>query len=134
MVRDAETGEPLAFANVILKGTSRGAATDSLGRFEFAGLAPRNLIAQVLYLGYKPTEQMLTLADSDTIEVQVALETNTVETLLAYDVDELVRATDRPGAEVTREPLGLGGNLDRQLAGRTDDQGLRVRLPLEREF
>ena len=47
VVRDAETGEPLAFANVILKGTSRGAATDSLGRFEFAGLAPGNHIAVV---------------------------------------------------------------------------------------
>ena len=87
VVRDAATNEPLAFANVILKGTNRGAATDSLGRFEFAGLAPGNHIAQVLYLGYKPTERMLTLADSDTVEVQVALETNIVETLVALDVD-----------------------------------------------
>ena len=105
MVRDAETGAPLPFANVIIKGTSRGAATDSLGWFEFAGLPAGSHIVQVLYLGYKPTEQTLVVVDSDTVEIQVALETTILETLgsiqpnaTRYTVESMPAGPRDPGS------------------------------------
>ncbi len=52
-VLDAETGEPLAGANVIIEGTSRGAATDLDGDFIIVNLIPSHYTVTASVLGYQ---------------------------------------------------------------------------------
>ncbi len=96
IVRDAETGKPLVSANVILKGTTRGAVSDDRGRFEFHGLKPGRYTVQILYLGYRPTEEFFAIAGSDTAEVQVALAMTIIETLGAPDPASDQTVTETP--------------------------------------
>ncbi len=79
-VVDAETGRPLCHANVLLKGTTRGALTDSLGVFEFR-LVGGEYTIQVLYLGYKPHKESVVVEPGELTTVEFPLETEIVETL-----------------------------------------------------
>lgn len=48
--------EPLAFANILLKGTTTGTTTDFDGLFEISGLAPGSYTVIFSYLGYETIE------------------------------------------------------------------------------
>ena len=48
--------EPLAFANVIIKGTTKGTTTDFDGLYEIANLEPGTYIVLYSYLGYETVE------------------------------------------------------------------------------
>ena len=57
MVTDAETGEGLAGANIVLTQaatgeTAGGVASDATGRFELRGLSPGSYVITVTYIGY----------------------------------------------------------------------------------
>lgn len=51
-VYDRDSGEPIAFGNVILDGTDLGVTTDLEGFFSFSALSPGNYSLQATYLGY----------------------------------------------------------------------------------
>ncbi len=51
-VKDAETGEVLPGVNVILQGTSRGAATDVSGQYTILNIPPGRYTLKVSYIGY----------------------------------------------------------------------------------
>ncbi|MCF7805919.1 MAG: TonB-dependent receptor [Candidatus Marinimicrobia bacterium] len=51
-VRDADTGQPLPSANVIILGTSMGAATDMEGRYTIVNVAPGEYEVQASVIGY----------------------------------------------------------------------------------
>ncbi|CAN5600837.1 hypothetical protein BH23BAC4_BH23BAC4_00390 [soil metagenome] len=53
-VTDAETGETLPGVNVIVLGTSAGAATDLNGNYTISGLRPGEYSVQATYIGYEP--------------------------------------------------------------------------------
>jgi hypothetical protein len=53
-VTDKQTGEPLIGANVILEGTSLGAATDVNGYYVVLGIPPGTYTVKVTYIGYQP--------------------------------------------------------------------------------
>ncbi len=54
-VLDAETNEPLAYANVVVEGTGSGAATDDHGRFSILNIVPGIYSVRADYLGYART-------------------------------------------------------------------------------
>lgn len=54
-VYDQETGEPIIYGNVILRGTQYGANTDFDGFFAFGNLPPGTYTLVVTYLGYDST-------------------------------------------------------------------------------
>ena len=54
-------GDPLPGANVILEGTSLGAATDAMGVYTIEGVAPGTYTAKASYIGYESTSQMVTV-------------------------------------------------------------------------
>ena len=56
-VRDAQTGEPLAGANIILEGTSLGAAADLDGDYYIINVPPGAYTLKVTMIGYKTTTQ-----------------------------------------------------------------------------
>jgi len=53
-VTDAVTGEPLLGANIVLQGTSFGAASDINGNYTVLNIPPGNYTVKVTYLGYEP--------------------------------------------------------------------------------
>ena len=66
-------GDPVAFANVQIAGTTDGAATGRDGRFRFATrhLEKREIVAS--FIGYAPARQTLRLAPGDTASVRLVL-------------------------------------------------------------
>lgn len=53
-ISDKLTNEPIIGANVILKGTDRGTATDLDGKFELTDVQPGLYTIEITYLGYDP--------------------------------------------------------------------------------
>ena len=54
VVKDASSGQPIPFANVVVWNTTQGAVTDSTGLFEISGVSPGSYRLQSSFLGYKP--------------------------------------------------------------------------------
>ncbi|HLT48141.1 MAG TPA: TonB-dependent receptor [Rubricoccaceae bacterium] len=89
-VRDAETGETLIQANVLVEGTGRGAATNTSGFYALADLAPGAYTLVFSYLGYETTREALTLAPGETRRLDVALRPASAE------VGEVVVEAEEP--------------------------------------
>ena len=60
-VYEKESGEPVMFCNVILKGTTIGAATDINGMYNISKVNPGNYTLIVTYIGYDTTLVNITL-------------------------------------------------------------------------
>jgi iron complex outermembrane receptor protein len=54
-------GDPLIGANVLIKNTYSGTATNSIGEFKFSKVKPGTYIFSISYLGFKTLEQEVTL-------------------------------------------------------------------------
>ena len=65
--------EPLAFANVLLKGTTTGATSDFDGLYEIAGLEPGDYIVVFSYVGYETREVPVTVEAGKVSEVNVSM-------------------------------------------------------------
>jgi outer membrane cobalamin receptor len=72
-VRDAETGETLIQASVLVKGTSRGAATNSEGYYTIEGLPAGTHTIVFSYIGYQNRSETITLSAGETRRLNVAL-------------------------------------------------------------
>ena len=86
-IRDTESKENLDYANVLIKGTTRGTMSLGGGVFYFQGLAPGQYNVQVLYLGYAPEEQIVTVRPGEVTEMRFGLKVVIVETLQAFDIE-----------------------------------------------
>ena len=78
-VTDAETGDPLADANVFIAESTRGTATDADGRFRLENVP---LGAQRLYvsvIGYEPQAQNLNLREARVHLIDFALQPTVIE-------------------------------------------------------
>jgi len=77
IVHDAQTNKPLAFANIIIKGTNKGTTTDIDGKFILDKLKPGYLILRMSYIGYstKFTNEIL-ISNSSAKYLDVSLERN----------------------------------------------------------
>jgi len=69
-VTDAETGDPIAFANVLVKGTSVGITTDFEGNYLIESNSKSDTL-QVSYLGYVTQRKPLTDQKEQTINFQL---------------------------------------------------------------
>ncbi|MEA3287112.1 MAG: TonB-dependent receptor [Candidatus Marinimicrobia bacterium] len=58
-LRDAETGEPLLYANVSLKNTGIGAASDNSGYYIITNIPPGNYTLQIMMMGYNHTAKQI---------------------------------------------------------------------------
>jgi len=86
-VVDQSDGTPVAFANVMLVGTTRGTTTDSAGVFRFEKLEPgRRHELQVVMLGYAPLDVAVDLPGDGRAEVACGLEPVVVAALQPFDV------------------------------------------------
>ncbi len=78
-VKDAKTGEPLLGANVILIGTSMGAATDIHGKYVIRNIIPGSYTIRATYIGYETQEMNITIKEGEHIEQDFKLEPVSIE-------------------------------------------------------
>lgn len=83
-VKDANTGEPLFGANVIIVGTSMGAVSDAHGKYKIQNVIPGFYKIRASYIGYVCPEIELTINEDshihqDFVLKPVGLESNTIE-------------------------------------------------------
>ncbi len=122
-VRDAETGETLLQANVIVEGTSRGAATNNEGYYTIRDLAPGTYTLVFSYLGYQSRTEEVTLAAGETRRLDVALPPTDLQTEEVVVTGQRDEAADQrigvdklPTASVTELPSVLEPDVFRSLA------------------
>lgn len=78
-VTDVTTGEPLYGANIILSGTSMGAATDFDGKYVIQNVLPGTYTIRATYIGYKAFEIKITVTEGSRITQNFKLEPVGVE-------------------------------------------------------
>lgn len=72
-VTDAATGNALPGANIMLAGTSIGAASDNKGEFIIYNVPPGAYTLKVRYIGYRETESKIQLTPGQNLEVNIAM-------------------------------------------------------------
>ncbi|MEM6328386.1 MAG: carboxypeptidase-like regulatory domain-containing protein, partial [Bacteroidota bacterium] len=77
---DAETGEPLPYAHVVLRDARAGAAADVSGAFLVAGIVPGPQTVTASYVGYTPTTATVRIAPGGRAVREIALQREQVQT------------------------------------------------------
>lgn len=78
-VTDSTSGESLFGANVYLKGTSLGAATDMQGKFVITNVDAGSYILTVRYIGYKTKETSIEIVGGRTLEINISISPQVLE-------------------------------------------------------
>jgi len=91
------TEEPIPYANVLLKGTSRGASCDSLGRFQFSGTGkPDTILASAM--GYKAQQVPISPLVGQTIIIRLMPS--------EYNLNEVtIKPGENPAFEILRKVI-----------------------------
>ncbi|MBU1095359.1 MAG: TonB-dependent receptor [Bacteroidetes bacterium] len=76
---DAQTGEPLVFANVVIKNTVIGAATNKSGFFVILDVPAGKHNLVVSYIGYRTKEIEIELKDGKDEELKIKLESQDIQ-------------------------------------------------------
>ncbi len=95
-VVEAATGTPLAGAQVLVEGTTRGTMTNRDGQFRIGELRPGTYTVQVRSLGYRTVQQEVRVLPESFTDMELALRVS------AVPLDEVV-ATGQPGPVARRE-------------------------------
>lgn len=116
-VLDKETGEHLAYINVILQGTTIGTTTDNTGHYFLKHLPEGNFVLEFKALGYKSVTEKVTLKKGVTLEVNVELEEDRIA------LDGVVVSANR-GETTRRLAPSLVNVLDAQVFTKTNSVSL----------
>jgi len=79
LVTDEATNEPLMGANIFLKGTGFGAASDFDGNYRISSIPAGSYIVKVSYIGYIVHEENITITKDRTVEINFNLKLATIE-------------------------------------------------------
>lgn len=69
-----DNGEPLPLANILLKGTQKGTATDIDGLYELTNIPPGSYVLLVTSLGYLPYQTKISLGQNESKTIDIRLE------------------------------------------------------------
>lgn len=123
VVKDSETGRALEGANVVLRGTLAGAATDRNGTFMIRGLLPRAYTVVVSMVGFKPAViGDVRVTSTEHPELSVSLVPTVIST------GQIVVTASRREQEMSEVPASLAVITARALADRnivTMDEAMR---------
>ena len=64
-VYDSNGGQPVPFANVILRGTSQGATTDANGFYQISSIKPGDYTLFVSFIGYDSIETKISVKEGE---------------------------------------------------------------------
>ncbi|MDT8325324.1 MAG: carboxypeptidase-like regulatory domain-containing protein, partial [Bacteroidota bacterium] len=117
-VQEAESGEAVIGANVLLVGTGKGAATNRYGYFALAGLKPGKYTLRISAVGFRTDERSITITNSEEHRLVVELLPSVIElgevSIEATRQEAEARrlsAVDLPIEQILRLP-SLGGEVD----------------------
>jgi TonB-dependent receptor len=79
LVSDASNNEPLIGVNVIVQGTSLGAATDIEGQFRITGIPERILTIRTSCVGYEPKFTEIDFSKNKEVQINVQLKPAIIE-------------------------------------------------------
>ncbi len=100
-VLDAETGEPLIGANVVVEGTAYGAATNRQGAFKIMSLPAGSYTVRAEMIGYASQDKLDVLVPEDgTVGLQFRLQPTLIQlgSLLVWGNREALSAWESPAA------------------------------------
>lgn len=72
-IKDSESGEALVGANVVISGTSQGAATDASGLYSIANVTPGEHTLEVTYTGFQNLKKIVRVKAGETAEVDFSM-------------------------------------------------------------
>lgn len=78
-VYDKTTGEPIAYGNVILKGTTTGTTTDINGYFVFSKVKAGTQVIKVSFIGYETAEYTVEVEKGKVASIKVELKPSSTE-------------------------------------------------------
>lgn len=117
-VVDKKTGEPLPGANVVLEGTTMGAATDVAGEYFIINVPPGTYTVRVSFLGYHPEARSEVRVWIDkTTRLDFALEEGVLE---GQEVRVVAYRSDKVEPDLTATKLNYDINDLESLPGITD--------------
>lgn len=97
-IRDAETGETLPGANVVVAGRTYGTSTGSDGTFRISNLEPGGYEIRVSFVGYKREMRSVTVRAGETTTLNVSLQQSQVA------AEEVVVTGSRQSEKVLEAP------------------------------
>jgi outer membrane receptor protein involved in Fe transport len=114
-------GKPLAFANVVIKGTTMGAMTSAEGKFTITAVPPGTYVVRAMMMGYKAVEKPGVVVNiGQTAAVEFKLETTVVA-----KTQEIVVTAERALVEVTESSVSAAVS-DEQLQSMPVDDVLEA--------
>jgi len=96
-VTDATTHEPIVGANVVIKGTTKGAPSDFDGYFTLSLVPEGSLTLTVSYISYKGFEKTLQVSKESNLFLEIALEQNV----------ELIQTVTVVGSQITNTEISM---------------------------
>lgn len=112
VVKDKSTGETLPGANVLVKGSLKGASTDFDGQYTLDGVPAGSNTIEVSFVGYLPLSQVVNVAAGQTLTLNFDLEADAVileETVvIGYGVQ---KKSDRTGAVASISSKDMNGGV-----------------------
>ena len=78
-VLDKDNGSPLVGANVMIEGTTFGAATDSKGRFIISGIPEGDHTIIASYMGYSTHKESISIGTGGSVEIEIQLEPEAIQ-------------------------------------------------------
>lgn len=72
-VYDKASGEPISYANVLVKGTGQGATADGNGFFQISKVSPGDYTLLVSFVGYQPMEVNITVKSGEIVNKKIEL-------------------------------------------------------------
>ncbi len=135
-VKDGDMGEePLAFSNVVVKGTTTGANCDIDGNYQFT-LSPGDYILQFSFLGYETQEHAVTIVADQTQTLDVVLDLEGIVVVLKASTvkdsqsalqtiqQNAVSITESKGAkELSEIGVGSAGGAVAKISGISKAEG-----------
>jgi len=95
----ASNGKHIPFANIAIKGSTIGTATDETGHYQLINLPAGQHTLTVSVVGYKPEERTVELELNTTIEIKFELEPDIL------NLDEIVVSANRSEQKRTEAPV-----------------------------
>lgn len=109
IVKDATSGEILAYCNVLIKGTTRGVATDNKGYFIIANIEQSEKYQLIIsYIGYKTKTIEFKVLAGKTTHLDIYLEPDILQTQVVEKIAERIQ-------ESNKTDIGLTVMTSRQL-------------------
>ena len=99
-VLDTTNKSPLIGANVVLEGTTQGAATDTEGHYTILQVDPGEKTLMVSYIGYQVLKKSITIVANETHSIDLELEPEAIqmETYVVTASRRRERVEDAPAA------------------------------------